>query len=74
MDVCSTNQYRHTPCYYADFNNHRPCAGYLMVVETCAMLACQHVQQARHSQWLQARNDAVSAFTTEVLLVICTLQ
>ena len=39
VDVCGENKYGHTPCYYADFSNHRHCAGYLMLVETVTKIS-----------------------------------
>ena len=52
MDVTKANRYGHSPCYYADFSNHRLCAGYLMVVETCLNLAKKLIRLERSMEQL----------------------
>ena len=69
LDVCSPNHQGHTPCYYADFGNHRHSAGYLVVVETCAQLALEHVTETVKHERLQYSADTSKHFIKEVSLV-----
>ena len=54
VDVARANRYGHSPCYYADFSNHRQCAGYLMVVDTCLSLAKKLVRLERSMEQLSS--------------------
>ena len=48
------NRYGHSPCYYADFSNHRQCAGYLMVVDTCLTLSKKLIRLEKSIEQLSA--------------------
>ena len=75
-DVCRSNKYGHTPCYYADFSNKRACAGYLMVVEMCRQMAREQAMITREddgpSGSLHACAKQVRKFYThhDVILII----
>ena len=62
LDSSRANKFGHTACYYADFSNHRHCAGYLAMVDTCLLLAKQLVLTAQAQQgWvLQPRAFALT--------------
>jgi hypothetical protein len=46
VDVSEVNYHGYDPCYYADFGNHRDCAGYLCLIKTALAVIAELLRAA----------------------------